>query len=280
MQLTRAQTGPAIFIALLLLALSPQEAAAQETQVDLELALAVDASASVDDAEYRLQLEGIAYGFRDAAVQAAIGRGDLGRIAVNLIIWAEAGVPPDMTGWHVLAEPAEIEAFAALIATLPRRLTGGTGLGEGVAQAIASFDRNDIASARRVVDVSGDGEETTPREFVVQAVQARAMARARGITVNGLAVLNETPDLDRWYRRFVQSGANSFVMAVTSFEDFADAMQRKLLREIEPLPQMSKRDAFRRRAATPARPRARAARSDGATESRCPRRPGSTPESG
>ena len=73
----------------LVLAGLPLEAVAQEP-VDLQLVLSVDASGSVDEDEYRLQLGGIAAGFRDAEVQRAISDGTLGRIAVSLVVWADA----------------------------------------------------------------------------------------------------------------------------------------------------------------------------------------------
>ncbi len=228
-----------VLFAVLMVAATP--ARAQETVVDLELALAVDASASVDDAEFRLQLDGIAYAFRDPEIHAAIESGQLGRIAVTMVVWAEAKIPKDFAGWFIVDGATTAEQFADLVQTYPRRLTGGTGLGEGIAKTIADMDKNGITAERLVIDVSGDGEETAPRDFIVMATQARAMARARGITINGLAVLNEVPDLDDWYRRHVQTGARSFVMSVQRYEDFALAMRRKLLREIEPLPELSMR---------------------------------------
>jgi hypothetical protein len=230
-----------VALAAALSAILAATAPAQQIAADLELALAVDASASVDDGEFRLQLGGIAAGFRDVEVQAAIASGPAGRIAVNLVVWAEAQYPKDFSGWHVLETAADAEGFAALVEAFPRRLTGGTGLGEGIARAIGSFDRNAVTAPRQVVDVSGDGEETTPREYVVVVEQARAMAHARGVTVNGLAILNEVPDLDRYYRLKIQIGPRSFVMAAADYETFAEAMRRKLLREIEYLPELSAR---------------------------------------
>jgi hypothetical protein len=222
----------------LLLTVSVQ---AQDVLADLELALAVDSSASVDDGEYRLQLQGIAHGIRDRQVLEAIAAGAHGRIAVMLSVWAEAEVPKDFSDWYLISNAADAERFATLVETFPRRLSGGTGLGAGIARTIAAFDNNGITAERQVIDVSGDGEETTPRSFVVIISQARAMAMARGVTINGLAVLNEVPDLDAWYRRHMQTGPGSFVMSVASYEDFAQAMRRKLLREVLHLPQLSMR---------------------------------------
>ncbi len=98
--------------------------------------------------------------------------------------------------------------------------------------ALRSFTGNAITSLRQVVDVSGDGRETTPREFSVLIGQARAMAVARGVTVNGLAILNEDANLANYYRNKVQVGPGSFTMSAGNYDDFAEAMRRKLLREI------------------------------------------------
>lgn len=201
--------------------------------VDLELVLAVDASASVDDSEFRLQIGGIASAFRDPEVQAAIAAGPVGRIAVALNLWGDAEVPSDQTGWYSISSAAEASALASIIGGLPRRVTGGTGMGAGLGHAMRMFDRNGFQGRRQVVDVSGDGKETPPRIVVLLMPDARSMAHARSITINGLAILNEDRELAAWYRSEVATGPGHFVMAVDDYGDFAEAMRRKLIREIE-----------------------------------------------
>lgn len=212
---------------------------AAETAVDLELVLAVDASGSVNDEEYQLQLAGIASGFRDAAVRKAIRSGPQKSIAVNLLIWAEPQVPKDTTGWFIITSDVDAERFARSVEAYPRRQTGSTAIGEGIAAALRSIDTNSIKGEREVVDVSGDGRESVAREFTVLVDQARAMALARGVIINGLAIQNEVSDLADYYRRNVQAGPESFVMAARNYEDFAEAMRRKLLREIEYRPRIT-----------------------------------------
>ncbi len=212
---------------------------AAEIPVDLELVLAADASGSVDDDEYKLQLEGIARGFRDPAVRKAIRSGPLKSIAVNLLVWAEPQVPKDTTGWFIISNDEDAEKFAARVEAFPRRQTGSTAIGEGIAAALRAIDTNDIRGEREVVDVSGDGRESVAREFTVLVDQARAMALARGVIINGLAIENEVGDLADYYREKVQAGPDSFVMAAKDYEDFAEAMRRKLLREIEYRPRIT-----------------------------------------
>ncbi len=225
----------------MLLGFTSALAAAADKAADLELVFAVDASGSVDDTEFRLQLDGIASALTDKTVLTAIAAGPMKRIAINLLVWAEAKEPKDQSGWMIVSGPADAARAARIIAGFPRRQNGGTGIGEGIASALRSFSGNGIAATRHVVDVSGDGPETTPRDYVVTIDEARSMAMALGATVNGLAIQNEEPQLAEWYRDHVQVGDNSFVMAVADYTGFARAMRRKLLREIAPQPRLSER---------------------------------------
>lgn len=208
-------------------------ASAADELVDLELVLAIDGSSSIDDGEFALEMQGYASAFRDPAIQAAIVSGPTKRIAVTAIVWADATVPKIETPWFLLASAADIEAFAAFMESLPRSAVGGTGIGAGIAAAIRRLDRNGIVAPRQVVDVSGDGQETPSREVVVLMPMARAMAAARGVTINGLAIENSDPGIAFWYRNNVMSGPDAFVVTAANFEDFVDAIRRKLLREIE-----------------------------------------------
>lgn len=230
--LRRVRLAGAVALALALLGAAGPAPAEGRVAVDLELVLAVDASSSVDDAEYRLQMEGIAAGFRDAQVQGAIRSGPLGRIAAAILVWGEAAMPKDPSEWMLIEGAADAERFAQMAESFPRRVRGGTGIGAGVAAAVRMINGNGFRGTRRTIDVSGDGRETPPRTFVVLVPQARAMAHAFGVTINGLAVLTDVPELDDWYRRNVITGPGAFVIAA-DYEDFARAMRIKLLREIE-----------------------------------------------
>lgn len=62
------------------------------------------------------------------------------------------------------------------------------------------------------------------------------MAIARNVTLNGLAILNEDKELDAYYRARLAVGDGNFVEVAEDYDDFARAMRRKLLREIDPDP--------------------------------------------
>lgn len=206
-------------------------ARAEDQGVDLKLVLAVDASGSVDESEFALQLGGIAAAFRDPAVREAIRSGPKKRIAVNVTVWAQHEVPKDSTGWSILATDADIERFAAMVSGFPRRVNGGTGMGAGLAAALHAMEASGFEAPREIVDISGDGAESPARDYVVMMPQARQMAMAMGVVVNGLAILGET-NVDEWYQRNVLVGPGSFLIVARNYDDFAEAMRRKLLREI------------------------------------------------
>lgn len=203
--------------------------------VDLELVLAVDASDSIDDGEFRLQIEGIAAAFRNADVHAAIASGKERQIAVTMLVWADAWSHPESIGWHLITSSDSAEAFARTVEGHERQVGGSTGMGEAVAAAVRLIEQNRIMAHRRVIDVSGDGIET-PRleqDDVVLMPEARAMAEAAGVVVNGLAIMTEQPSLDAWYRDNVASGKGAFVMTANDSTAFPEAIRRKLVREIE-----------------------------------------------
>src|SRR3546814_7921188 len=77
-------------------------------------------------------------------------------------------------------------------------------------------------------DLSGDGRSNEGGSPAF----ARAAANRAGVTINGLAILNEEPDLARYYMAGVVGGPGSFLVTADDFDDFARAMRRKLYFEI------------------------------------------------
>jgi len=76
--------------------------------------------------------------------------------------------------------------------------------------------------------VSGDGSNNSgiPPRLV------RDMVTDSGITVNGLAILNDEPFLHHYFAQNVIGGAGAFVMTVNGYADIVLGMRNKLLREI------------------------------------------------
>ncbi len=219
--------------------------AAQAQQVDLEIVLAMDGSGSISADEFLLQVIGTAAALKDAGVQQAILSGPTGRVAIAAVIWSDAAFPKYPTEWHLLSSPESIDAFAQRLlnfnnpANASKRQGkggGGTGIGDGIVYALDMIRSNKFDGARRVIDVSGDGVETDPwfkKAFTLP--DARRLARAQGVTINGLAILTDNWKLHQYYRTEVISGPGAFVVKAVNFDAFAVAIRNKLLREMSPV---------------------------------------------
>jgi hypothetical protein len=198
--------------------------------VALELVLAVDTSSSVDAREFRLQMQGIADAFRDRRVLGAIVKSrPLGGVAVTVVQWAGTKAQRQVVPWVRVADPLSAEKLARAIEDAPRAIESGpTAIGNALAYCAGLIFSSPYQGRQRTIDVSGDGRANQGRSpaFV------RAEVTALGITVNGLAILNEEPRLDRYYRAGVIGGRGAFMLTAPDFESFAEAMRAKLYGEI------------------------------------------------
>jgi hypothetical protein len=210
--------------------------AAVKLPVELELILAVDASGSVSAAEFNLQVEGLAVAFRDPEVIRAIG--NAGSIAVAVMQWSSPGQQVLAVDWKVLSDAASAEAMAREIEAAGRVIMGETALDAAIRFATAELESNAFLGRRRVIDVSGDGATN----WGGNPDQARDRAVAAGITINGLAIINEQPELGSYYRERVIGGPGAFVMMAADYDDFARAMRLKLIEEIGPRPAAARRE--------------------------------------
>lgn len=196
--------------------------------VELALVLAVDCSQSVDEGEFRLQMGGIAAALRQPAVAEA-AEGSRDGIAMTLLQWSGAGGHVQAVPWTLLRNADAVAALAARIETTERLApAGSTAVGDALAFSMRLIEKEMSDARRKVIDISGDGMNNQGEW--PDSVRPRLLAA--GITVNGLAIINEEPDLDRYYATRVIGGPGAFVLRAADFAAFAEAMARKLVREI------------------------------------------------
>lgn len=224
---------------LLLLLLSVSAAHAAET-LDLTLVLVSDVSRSIDDSEFRLQKEGYATAFANPRVLDAIRKGAVGAIAVSYVEFAGAFEVRTVLEWQVIRDAASAQAFVTQITAARRSFYGRTSISAGIDHAVQMQAESGFETTRRVIDVAGDGTNNAGRDVTA----ARDDAVTAGITINGLAIINEHPvsytfahvqppgGLPDWYRQNVIGGPGAFATEVREFADFGDAMTRKLISEI------------------------------------------------
>ncbi len=203
--------------------------------VDVALVMAVDCSGSVDQREFDLQIRGIASALRDTSVLAAIKAGPQGQVAISVMLWAAADEPRRLTGWTIVASESDAQALAAEVEQFGYVAGGGTGIGSAIEDAVGRLQTIDIPAARLAIDVSGDGRESwkfeDPKMFLPQV---KPLLKNVGVTVNGLAILSDEPDLADYYRDNVIFGPASFVIEAATYNDFASTIKIKLIRELLP----------------------------------------------
>ncbi|MBL8837450.1 MAG: DUF1194 domain-containing protein [Alphaproteobacteria bacterium] len=204
-------------------------ARAQPATVDLALVLAADCSGSVREQQYLLQQQGTADAFRYPAIVEAILGGANAAIAVAHFHWSGPTRQHLAVPWTALRSPADIASFADRIEAAPRRIWGGgTAPGGAIEHGRALLEAMPFRSSRWIIDVSGDGRTNAGPP----SAGARDAAVARGITINGLPILHVEPDIDDYYEHNVIGGPGAFLVPARDFVDFADAMRRKLIREL------------------------------------------------
>src|SRR5215831_8643506 len=117
------------FVAAMVLILSFGTSAFAQPAVDLQLVLAVDASGSVDQRRFELQMQGYVAAFRDPRVLQAIQSGVTQTIAVTMVQWTGPTLQIQVLPWTLINDATTAQAFVAAIAATPRRLfSGGTSI--------------------------------------------------------------------------------------------------------------------------------------------------------
>lgn len=212
----------------------PHAAKAQEIEVDLELVLLVDVSRSMTERELEIQRKGYAEALRSDAVFAALQSGLLQTVAITYVEWA--GTQEVVIDWQLLQTRDDLDAFAEILTSRFDPALRRTSISEALIFAEFLIASNKYKGLRRVVDVSGDGPNNQGRAVTV----ARDAVLAEGIIINGLPLLTREgmdlswhlDNLDIYYETCVIGGPGSFVIPVFDWDDFADAVQRKLVLEM------------------------------------------------
>ncbi|MEM6577700.1 MAG: DUF1194 domain-containing protein [Pseudomonadota bacterium] len=203
----------------------------QEARCRLALVLALDVSSSVDAREYDLQRLGVAAALNSADVRHAILRGASGHVALAVYEWSGFYQHKLQLDWIALSSPAAIDAAVAKLAGMERSHDDfPTSLGPALGYASQMLERGPFC-ARQVIDVSGDGVNN----YRYGPLVAYKHFPLQDVTVNGLAILGDDPRVASFYRDEVLHGPGAFLEIANGFDDFQQAMARKLFREISDL---------------------------------------------
>jgi hypothetical protein len=219
----------AAFIAAVAAALLTPVAAKAQTKTDILLVLAVDASGSVNQTRFELQRRGYAEAFRNPRVLSAIRGLTTQSIAVTMTQWTGPTLHVHAVPWTLIKDETSANAFADAIEAAPRQLFGGgTSISGAIDHAMLLFPAAPYAGFKRVIDISGDGSNNRGRDVR----EARDEAVREGVIINGLPIVSLEYELDKYYFNNVIGGPGAFIVPADSYENFAQAVLRKLILEI------------------------------------------------
>jgi hypothetical protein len=186
------------------------------------LVLLVDASASVDAGEYRLQHQAYVNVLQDPEIGL-------------LLEGAKVAIVEFATVQHPVVDWTEDpRAAARTYAGHTRRIRGpGPASRTGIARALRhALDMLEDRGGRKVIDISGDGPDNV--DWVAAVWTQRERARAMGVEINGLAIPTpEEPTIDEYYAEHVITG---FLEISREHVDFERSLLTKMHIEIADLP--------------------------------------------
>lgn len=203
------------------------------------LALGLDMSSSVDAVEYRLQLDGLVAALNSDRVTEILFAQPEAPVRITVYEWSG---PPNQVlilPWTTLESPSDLAAVSQILRRHDRLVSAPTtAIGSALLYGYDLLDQQ-TTCWKRTLDLSGDGETNTgpaPQDI-------GDTRRPPGVVVNGLVIgsgnargddhrFADIKALSSYYRRFVIQGPGSFVEVALGFEDYAAAMERKLVREL------------------------------------------------
>lgn len=193
----------------------------------LALLLALDVSASVDANEYALQQSGLAAALISPQVRQEFFNGP-GPVALAIYEWSGRFQQDTVLDWTLIETEADLVRAAEIVASTTRRTTDfPTAIGYAIGHAASMFARAP-ACLFQTLDISGDGQNNDG----FPPASAYEHFPLDGVTVNGLAIGGASRLIEEYYADEIIRGPGAFVEYARNHDDFADAMQRKLEREL------------------------------------------------
>lgn len=206
------------------------------------LSLALDVSSSVDPSEYRLQLEGVISALNAPVVRDILFLQPDAPVRLHVFEWSGPVNQTVIVPWTTIESPADLDAVTARLRAHTRGVAApNTAIGSAMLAGFAYLEAQSDCWIR-TLDISGDGETNTgplPETIPLAATPL-------GVTVNGLVVgsgnffgdIVSGEALDNlviYYEENVIRGPVAFVEVARNYDDYAEAMERKLLRELSAL---------------------------------------------
>ncbi len=197
----------------------------------LALILAIDVSNSVDPQEDQLQRQGLAQALRAPEVQDAFFVTS-DPVALHIFEWSGRYNQTEITPWTMIESVDDLQNVASQVSASQRSyLDYPTALGHALGHAALLF-QDKAECLFKTIDVSGDGQNNDG----FPPFNAYDAFPFDDVTVNALVIngagLDPNADLIPYFQQEVIRGPGAFVQEADGFEDYANAMQSKLIREL------------------------------------------------
>lgn len=206
------------------------------------LSLGLDVSSSVDNSEYQLQLEGVVTALNSAVVTDILFLQPDAPVRLHVFEWSGPVNQTVIVPWTTITGPADLARITSQLRSHTRGVRApNTAVGSAMLAGFLYLQPHDDCWVR-TLDLSGDGETNTgPLPEEIPDAQTPP-----GVTVNGLVVgsgnffgdsvsAQALEDLETYYSENVIRGSAAFVEVAKNYDDYADTMERKLIRELSAL---------------------------------------------
>lgn len=206
------------------------------------LALGLDVSGSVDAQEYRLQLDGLATALLRPAVQEVLLLDGAAPVRIAVYEWSGPKHQRLILPWTEISDASALLEAAARLRNHQRGITPPTtAIGSAILSGFRLLEEQPECW-QRTLDISGDGPVNTgprPQDIPAEAMPAGAVVNALVIGLGDQRGndhrYDDIKELSAYFAANVIRGAGAFVETALGFDDYADAMERKLLRELQSL---------------------------------------------
>ncbi len=202
-------------------------AAAPVEACRLALVLAIDVSSSVDANEDQLQRSGLAAALLSPEVESAFFSSP-DPVAIQIFEWSGQRNQTDLLGWTLIRSPADLLVAANTLAQTKRSIDDmPTAMGYALGYASIKL-KEAPACLFQTIDIAGDGINN---DGFAPSVTYAAFP-FEGVIVNGLVITGSDTAVQSYYETQVIRGPTAFVEVANGFDDFENAMRRKLVREL------------------------------------------------